>query len=144
MANVIHTILAEVASQIANLSKRTDPDKPSRLENGIVDTMVDLEEKKRIPAVVQGLEKLREFEKDHEKVDKADSVLRDQTGKVIQEGYTAKRLEEIKKAVEKIEKLRKAIEKAYEHGDLKDLNQLLQSGGKDKKEGGTEATGEAS
>lgn len=143
MANVIKTIQDAVLDQIQKLGPR--------VESSVVDMMVDKELQKRTPAIVQGLEKLVELEKEYEKTAKPDLVSREIDGTVLSQAYSSKKIEEIKKAKEKVEKLSKAIEKAFEHGDLKDLNQLLQQSGKpdqqsgkDKKEGGAEATGEAS
>jgi len=136
MANTVKTIQEKVLDQISKLG--------DRVESSVVDMMVDKELNRRTPALVQGLEKLTEFEAEYKKTDKPDVITRDRDGKEISSGYSAKKLEEIKKAGERVSKLEKAIEKAFEHGDLKDLNQLLQQGGKDKKESEAEATGEAS
>jgi histidinol dehydrogenase len=136
MADVVKSIQDVALEQIKGLGPR--------VESYVVDKIVDRELEKRAVPITQGMDTLTKFEEELKKVDKPDMIARDKEGKVVSEAYSSKRLEEIKKAKEKIEKLHKAIEKAYIHGDVKDLNQLNQSSGKDKAESGAGNTEEAS
>lgn len=136
MADVVKSIQDVALEQINGLGPR--------VESYVVDKIVDRELEKRAVPITQGMDTLAKFEEELKKVDKPDMIARDKEGRIVSEAYSSKRLEEIKKAKEKIEKLHKAIEKAYLNGDIKDLIQLNQSGGQDKKESGAGNTEEAS
>lgn len=139
MADRIPTIQEKVATLIAGMG--------DQLETAIVDNMVDRELQKRQPILVQAIDRLGILTADLDKINREDIETRHVDGSVKDKSYSPKRIEEIKKAKDKIEKLTKAFDKAFTHGDLKDLNQLLQSGkqdGKDQTKDGAEDSAEAS
>ncbi len=117
-----------------------------QVEDWVVNHMVDRELQKRGPLIAQALDAHSKLEDELKKLDRPDHIIKDKDQKIIFEGYTAKRSDEVKKLKEKIQKLENATDKAFKDGDLKELNQLLQSlgGGKDKKEGGSGTPEEAS
>ena len=127
MANQVPTIQEQVAAGIAKLGPR--------VETTIVDMMVDKELERRTPPIVQGLDRLSEFDVELKKTDKPDVKTLNADGSLKDESYSPKKFEEVKKIKERIQKLTNAINKALDNGDLKELNQLLQSSGKDKAEG---------
>jgi hypothetical protein len=135
MAEIVQTIQEAAAEQIAALG-------PS-LESAIVEKLADAERQRRLTPIILGLENLKKMEVDLKKLDKPDMIFTiGETNEKV-EAQTPKKIEEIKKHKEKMEKLNKAIQKAFDNGDLQDLNQLNQSIGKpDKAEGKPEGSGE--
>jgi hypothetical protein len=130
----VPTIQEKVAQGIANLGPQ--------VESTVVDMLVDKELQRRTPPIVQGLDKLGELDGELKKADKPDDRTFNKDGSVKDESYSSKKIEEIKKIKERIQKLTNAINKALDNGDLKELNQLLQQGGKDKTESSAGTTSE--
>ncbi len=107
-----------------------------QVEDWVVNHMVDRELQKRGPVIAKALDGHSKLLDELKKLDRPDHIIKDKDQKVIFEGYTAKRSDEVKKLKEKIQKLENATDRAFKDGDLKELNQLLQSFGdkQDKKE----------
>ena len=139
MANQIKTIQDKVDHQIAETMG-------IQVEDWVVNHMVDRELQKRGPVIAQALDGHSKLLDELKKIDRPDHIIKDKDQKIIFEGYTSKRSEEVKKLKEKIQKLENVTDKAFKDGDLKDLNQLLQSlnSKQDKKESGAGAAEEAS
>lgn len=127
------TIQTAVAEQISKIHPR--------VESMVVDKLVDRAIEARVVPIAQGMDKLKELEEELKKIDHFDSKTFNADGSVKDQSYSGKRIEELKKLRDRIAKLIGAIQKAFDHGDIKDLNQLLQSK-QDKAEGGAKDTGE--
>jgi len=141
-AEFLATRIPTIQEKVAELIAKAGGD---RLETELVDLLVDREMEKRKPVLVQAIDHMGVLSEELKKIDKPDHKIMNSDNTVKEEGYTPKRLEEIKKTKEKIDKLTKAFEKAFSNGNLKDLNTLLQSGkqdGKDQTKSGAEDTGE--
>lgn len=84
--------------------------------NMVTDMLVSKEVEKRSQAIISGLVALEKVEKDLTSVSKPDvNELLDAEGKVIQPAaYSKSKLEQIKKAKEKVENLTKAINNCLE------------------------------
>lgn len=133
---IFHDIQSRVDEQLSKLGPTID--------GYVSDHMVDREMKKRGDAIVQGMDKLSQLEDQLEKLEKNPDFRtygKDMkpTGEAT---YSEKKMGEIKKLTEQIGKLQNAMVKAYTDGDLRELNQLLQSDkGKDK---GADGAGDSS
>ena len=104
------------------------------LQNQVVTTLVDQELIRRCALVVAGIVKIRQLELDLRKVNKPDNEAFDAEGKVVHQTYSKGKLEEIKKAKEKIETWDRAINNAIGKADYKRLEELVSKGGKENKE----------
>ena len=137
-----HKIIEDIQTRVLNdIAQALD----GRLSSDIADMMVDRELKKRREAIVPAIDKHAEWAAQLKKLESNPDVkVYGSDMKPIGEPtFSQKKVDEINQLRQKIEKLEKAIIKAYSEGDLKDVNQLLGSGGKDQKSGEAEAGGKA-
>lgn len=134
-----NSITIAVAEKIAKINPR--------VEEQVVDTLVDRELDKRSKALVIVLDKLAELEKGLKKLG-PDQVNYNPDGSKATEFFSKSRLDEKNKHIGKIDKHTKAITKALDNGDFSDVYNLSQgkdtgdgkdSSGKNKGEGGGEA-----
>jgi hypothetical protein len=102
--------LTEVLSlreTVAQRIKEVGPD----VEQKVVDILVDRVLKERVNLITKGFDKLSQAERDLKKI-KPDNVTYNEDGSVRDEGYSKSKVEERKKAKQRIEALRGALEKA--------------------------------
>lgn len=111
---------ADVATKLATLN-------PTVREK-VIDIKVQEEITKRTDMVMKGLSKLDELEKAAQKI-KADHVIKDVEGKVIQEGYTDAKLKEKNKADQAVKQMREALSKALAEANYEPLKKALGGGG---------------
>lgn len=116
----MNTVQIKVAESIANLGPK--------VEDKVVDAIVDRELKKRSEAMVITVDKLEKLEADLKKV-KPDQNSFDEDGKPMSSSWSKKALEEKNKLTQKIEKFNKAITKALETGDFQDVYNIEKQGG---------------
>lgn len=109
------TVTSLVAQRIADSSPV--------VQGRVVDVLVEKELQKRSDAVVKGLEKLKEAEKDLYKI-KPDVCSYNADGSTLSEGWSKPKLEEKKKAEEYVAKITSAIEKAL--ADKPDFTKLYE------------------
>lgn len=131
-----NSIMETVAQQISTLNPR--------VEEQVVDVLVEREIKKRSEAVIILIDKIDGFERDLKK-NKPDLVALDETGKTISENFTRKQLDARNKLKSQIKKYQDAINKALIEKDFSNVYQLANEkagapdkSGKDKDEGGSE------
>lgn len=135
-----HKIIEDIQTKVlTEIAEAVD----GRLASQVADLMVDRELKKRKDAIVPAIDKHAEWTANLKRLEaNPDDIKYGTDFKPVGEpGFTKKKIDEIMQLRQKIEKLEKAIIKAYTDGDLKDVNQLLGSGGKDKSSGEAEASG---
>lgn len=113
------SVHAKIAEQLSELSPK--------VENAVVDALVERELTKRSEAVVQCMDMLAKCEGDLRKI-KPDQVSYDGDGKEVSSTFSKNKFEEKKKLLERIEKLKNAITKAIEKGDFSDVYNLKNSG----------------
>lgn len=90
----------------------------------VVEHFANIEAQKRADALVAGLNKLNDFERDLRKINKPDQETFNADGSVASATYSKDRLEAIKKLNDQIEKLTKALNKADDAADFGDLYNL--------------------
>lgn len=137
---MVHKIVNDIQTRVLNdIAEAMD----DRLSGSIADMMVDRELKKRKEAIVPAIDKYAEWTAKLKKLESNPDVkVYGADLKAIGEPtFSQQKVDEINHLKVRIEKLEKAIVKAYTEGDLKDVNQLLASGGKDQKSGEAEAGG---
>jgi len=122
----------KIASQIVELAPRVEDD--------VVEVLVERELTKRTEAIVQCMDTLAKMEGDLRKI-KPDQASYDGDGKVISESFSKNRFEEKKKLIERIGKFTAAITKAIEKADFSDVYNLKNQG-KGGDSSSSEATGE--
>lgn len=105
-----------VAERIANSG-------PTILE-GVIEHLVKETVDKRKAVAVQGYAEYAKLEKELLKL-KADQLIYDENGAVIQQGFKKETVDAIKKTKEKMEKLNRAIDKALDKNDWGDLTNLV-------------------
>lgn len=115
--------IAVQAKITENLSKLSP-----KVEDAVVEAVVDREVKKRSQALVQALDKLSEMEKDLKKLG-PDNLMYDENGKEVLGSYTKKRIDEKNKLTGRIQKLTNIINKALEKAEFNDLYNFV--GGKE-------------
>jgi len=133
-----NTIAMRVAE---HLKEHASEDVQKRLVEALTEETI----KRRVDILKQATDALSKMEFDLRKIDKADHTIKDREGKVISEGFTTAKLEEIKKLTERIEKLTKAIGKglnAKEEKDMDDVRQIVGNLKGDKGSGGGKPEGE--
>ena len=92
-----------------------------QVEDKVIGVLVGRELDRRSQALTKALDDLSTLEKNFAKIDKPDVVSYNEKGKPAIENYSKSKLEEIKKAKEKIDRFTKAINKALEKGEFKDV-----------------------
>jgi hypothetical protein len=107
-------IRKDIAARIAEINPQ--------VSESVVSAIVSREVEKRSNAIVQGLDKLRDLERDLKKI-KPDQVTYDVDGKVKDESWSQGQLKSLTEARQKIKKLTDAIDKAL-GGDIGDLNNV--------------------
>lgn len=135
-----HEIIKDIQTRVLNdIAQALD----GRLSSSIADMMVDRELKKRREAIVPAIDKHAEWSEQLKKLEaNPDNVVYGADLKPVgTPTFSKKKVDEINQLRGKIAKLENAIIKAYTEGDLKDVNQLLGSGGKDQAAGKTEDSG---
>jgi len=125
------SIRDKIAGQIAQIG----PD----VENRVIDTIIEKETAKRAAAIAVVLEKLEVEEKNLKKINHPDLKTFDRDKKVIAEGFSGARLQEIETVEKKIAKITNALTKALEKDDMQDVYQLA-GGGTPKDKGGDQGT----
>jgi hypothetical protein len=128
MAKEVKDIRADVGAQLAKIAPRV-------IEKVSI-SLVDRGLGKRADAIVNCIDKLEKEESELKKIDRPDSILHDREGKIIDEAFTKKRSDDIKKIEARIQKLTKSINKAIETGDYADVYNL--AAGKDQGTGNPE------
>lgn len=98
-------------SNVFDRVKQTVGSSAQQIQDELVNLLVRRELDKRVSLLDSALSKLDELRKNLNKI-KPDNVLYDETGAIVQNSYTKAKLDEKKKATEKVEKLDKAIESA--------------------------------
>ncbi len=98
-----------------------------KVEDAVVDAMVDREVNKRSQLLVTNLDHLARLKGELKKIDRADVETYDAEGKVASSSFTKERVKAIKEAKEKIEKLEKALTKAIDDGDFSNLQPVKDS-----------------
>lgn len=110
------TIRAAVAETLKDLSERT--------RNQVVEHFATAEAAKQAGAIIKGLDKLTELERDLSKVRPQNTAFNLAGDPVGEATFTKDQIEQRKKLAEQIEKLTKAINKADENNDFGDLYNL--------------------
>lgn len=119
----MNSVQVKVAETIANISPK--------VEDKVVDVLVDREVKRRSDALVSALDKLDKMEKELLKI-KADQISFDEDGKVVSQTYSKAKKEEKDKLSQKITKAVNAINKALEKGDYGDVYNIDKAGDSQK------------
>lgn len=88
------------------------------------DLFAKLEAQKRADALVAGLDKLTELEREQKKLSKPDVVTYNEDGTEASGTYSKERIDARRKLTEQIEKLTKAMDKADDSADFGDLYNL--------------------
>lgn len=102
-----NSVQLAVAEQIAKLNER--------VEGEVIEVLVAREVDRRTKAMVDVIDKLDQAKKELNKINRADQVFYDEEGKAaVQTLFTKGRIDEIKKAKEKIAKIEGAINKALD------------------------------
>lgn len=110
------TIRAAVLETVKNVGPRT--------RNAVVEHFAQREADKQAQALIKGLDKLTELERDLSKV-RPQHTMFDETGSGVgNPTFTKEQVEQRKKFSEQIEKLTKAINKADDNNDFGDLYNL--------------------
>lgn len=137
--SIINTIQTKIRQQMVDLLG-------PQVEDWIVDKTIGEESLRRAEPIKKALDIHANLLDQIKKLDRPDHIIKDKDGKITFEGYTSKRSDELKKLRENVDKLERASDKAFKDGDIKELNQLLQSfsAKPDKKEGGAGTSEEAS
>lgn len=117
MSSKLIGIRAAVAAGVASLGGRT--------REQVVEHFATLQANKQAEALIKGLEKLTQLERDLQKINKPDVQTFNEDGTVASATFSKERIEERKKLNEQIEKLTKAINKADEGDDFGDLYNLV-------------------
>lgn len=97
---------------------------PTRTRGFVVEHFAKLEAEKQGTALIKGLDKLSNLERDLNKINRPDIKTFNEDGSEASASWSKDRLEERKKLTEQIEKLTKAIDKADDKGDFADLYNL--------------------
>jgi hypothetical protein len=114
------TIREAVAEQLGDLSNRT--------RSAVVEHFARQEAEKQANAIIAGLSKLKELERDRMKI-KPTNAGYDGAGNAVGEPmFSKEQVEQMKKLDEQIEKLSKAITKADDKADFGDLYNLTKGG----------------
>lgn len=111
------SLRAAVATRLSSISPA--------VESEVIDALVAREVTRRKDLIVKGLDQLDGVNREFYKINKPDIQNFNADGTVANSAYSKDRLEEIKKAAEKVEKLTKALDKAIAKGDLGDLSNLV-------------------
>lgn len=90
----------------------------------VVEHFANLEAQKRADALVAGLNKLTELEREQKKLSKPDVVTYNEDGTEASGNYSKERIDARRKLTEQIEKLTKAMDKADDQSDFGDLYNL--------------------
>ncbi len=118
------TIREAVAEKIANIGPRT--------REQVIEHFAKIEADRQAAILVKGLTALDTAEASLEKVDKPDQLSYNQDGTIASQAYSLNRINEIKKAKEKIEKITSAITLADEQGNFSALQKIVNSEGQQK------------
>lgn len=97
---------------------------PGFVRTEVVKHFAEEEIRRRADLVVKGIVTLRGLQKDALRI-KPDSFVYGADGKVLQEGYTKPRVQELQKVSEAIAKVSAALEKALAGTDYKALEEAL-------------------
>ncbi len=111
-----HTIQEEIGSRLVEMI----PD----IAEDVIEYFVKQQINKISEAVIKGIDKLKEFDKEFNKINRPDVVTFDETGKAISEGYSKERIDAKRKLNEQRERYVKAIDKAL-GGDAQNLFELM-------------------
>lgn len=125
----MNSVQIKVAESITNIAPK--------VEDKVVDALVDRELEKRSTALVSAMDKLTKLETELNKF-KADQVSYNDAGEKVSETFSKAKLEERTKLNGKIIKMTNAINKALEKSDFSDVYNIDKSGD-DKKQGSDEA-----
>lgn len=118
------TAVSDSASLRTAVATRLTAISPA-VESEVIDTLVAREVARRKDMIVKGLDQLDSVTREFHKVNKPDIQNFNADGTVATSAYSKERLEEIKKAQEKLDKLTKALDKAIAKGDIGDLSNLV-------------------
>lgn len=110
------TIKEAVAEGLSALGGRT--------RSQVVEHFAQREADKQATALIKGLEKLRDLEREGFKIKKPDNETFNADGTSASATYSKERLEAIKKHDEQVAKLTNAVNKADDKGDFGDLYNL--------------------
>lgn len=91
----------------------------------VVEHFANIEAQKRADALVAGLNKLNDLEREAKKLTKGDVVTYNEDGSEASSAFSKERIDARKKLSEQIEKLTKAMNKADESSDFGDLYNLV-------------------
>ena len=111
-----HNIQEEISSRLVEMVPEIAED--------VIEYFVKQQINKISDAVIKGMDKLKEFDKEFNKINRPDVVTFDETGKAISEGYSKERLDNKRKLNEQRERYVKAIDKALQ-GDAQNLFELM-------------------
>lgn len=119
----MNSVQVKVAETIANIAPK--------VEDKVVDALVDRELKRRSDALVSAMDKLDKMEKELSKI-KADQISFDEDGKVVSQTFSKAKKEEKDKLSQKVQKATNAINKALEKGDFGDVYNIDKAGDNQK------------
>lgn len=121
------SVQEKIAEQIAALSPR--------VEDQVVEAMVERELKKRSDAIVQGMDMLSKLEADLRKL-KPDQETYGPDNKLIAATYSKAKMNERKKLEERTAKAKRVLGKAIDNADFSDLYKFASGQDKDKSRDG--------
>lgn len=110
------TIRDAVATAVANVGPRT--------RAAVVEHFAEIEAKKQAAAIIKGLEKLTEFQRELSKIRPAHTAYNAEGQPVGEPTFTKDQVDQRKKLTEQISKLEAAVNKADDAGDFGDLYNL--------------------
>jgi len=119
----MNTVQVKVAETIANIAPK--------VEDKVVDVLVERELKRRSDALVSAMDKLDKMEKELSKI-KADQISFDEDGKIVSQTFSKAKKEEKDKLSQKVQKATNAINKALEKGEFGDVYNIDKAGDSQK------------
>lgn len=135
MTDVENTEVAETAEATATEETTTTPTIRQvvreslkgigpRTRDAVIEHFAAQEAGKQAGALIKGLDKLNQLERDYGKINRPDVITYDAEGKEASKSFSKARIDERKKLQEQIEKLTNAINKADDNNDFSKLYEL--------------------
>ena len=104
----------------------------ARINDRVAEKLSQVEIERRADLIANGIATLDRAKTDLRKVEKPDNQMFNLDGTPVPGGYSKQKLDEIKKAKDRIESLEGALDKAIGSADFKKLGELLGKGGTPK------------
>lgn len=124
MSEKTKTLFEAVATGIAGFGPA--------VQDAAVNYFVEKEKKRRVDALIAGLDQQKQMNSELKKLSKPDQISKDLEGKTVSESFSPAAQKKYQETKQKADKLDKALDKAL-NGDFGDLYQQVSKGGGEAK-----------